>query len=951
MDEPSTGGAAFLPPRDLSLERKLIANSGLFDEDEYLARASHEAQKDPLGHYLQVGWQLGLDPNASFPGTLLLPYFATMGIHEPPAITWLVLRSAGWPIPATWEEAESLAGEVRKTGLFDETFYAGQLARSAAALSPAIHYVIIGERLGMQPCVEFDPTYYGMRYPDVVQAGFNCLLHYAQHGRNEGRRGSPRRTGRKGLRIADPDKDNVILVVHETSRTGAPILGWNIASHLAQTHNIYTIQLGKGDLTAQFEALSVEMHGPFKGRYEHDIDVDELSHSLRNLAKLHRFSYAIINSAESRFAIEPLVRDFIPTLLLLHEFASYVHPTSSLSEAFNWSTEVIFPARIVALAAEEIHPVLRARRTHIMPQGMSLLPSSNASSLGQAPTADASRHILEKLTEKHDVNGTFVVLSAGFLHIRKGVDLFLAAAATVARSRPGRDIHFLWVGDGFRPESDMHYSVYLKEQLNRSGVSAHVTILSAVSDLEPVYRIADVFFLSSRLDPLPNVSIDAAVRGIPIICFRDASGMAELMLSNPTTAKGVVDHLDAEAAGQLILALAENEDLRRSMADATQSLTRTKFDMQNYVAQLNAVGTKASNQMTKRLIDAETLMNDSAFDQDMFLGSRQVVEPRKSTIARYLAVAAAGGWKEHAVSEAFRRPSPGFNPLIYFEENASRLPDGVDPLADYVRQGKPVGSWSTPVLRPLDDPSGMIPAGQLRVALHAHFFYPELAVDFLSHLQSNTARCDLLVSTNDAEKACQLQRVLALYRGGAVDIRVVSNRGRDIGPLLTGFSEELARYDLIGHVHGKRSLGIGNDTLGDRWREFLWQNLLGGMHPMLDRIVTAFEHDNRLGLVFPSDPHMNTWDGNRALAGELAARMGWSGPLPDYFDFPLGTMFWARKEALAPLLNLRLGWNDYPEEPLPYDGTILHALERLTPFACRLAGFTSAVTHIFGVSW
>jgi lipopolysaccharide biosynthesis protein len=120
---------------------------------------------------------------------------------------------------------------------------------------------------------------------------------------------------------------------------------------------------------------------------------------------------------------------------------------------------------------------------------------------------------------------------------------------------------------------------------------------------------------------------------------------------------------------------------------------------------------------------------------------------------------------------------------------------------------------------------------------------------------------------------------------------------------------------------------------------------------MLDRIVAAFERENGLGLVFPSDPHLIGWGENRARSTEIAGRMGWKGTLPDHFDFPLGTMFWARRQALTPLLGLGLGWNDYPDEPVPIDGTILHALERLTPFACHLAGFSFAVTHVFGVSW
>jgi lipopolysaccharide biosynthesis protein len=51
----------------------------------------------------------------------------------------------------------------------------------------------------------------------------------------------------------------------------------------------------------------------------------------------------------------------------------------------------------------------------------------------------------------------------------------------------------------------------------------------------------------------------------------------------------------------------------------------------------------------------------------------------------------------------------------------------------------------------------------------------------------------------------------------------------------------------------------------------------------------------------------------------------------------------------------RSGWSrrceDYPPEPLPHDGTILHAIERLLPFVARHAGCRFATTHVPGVTW
>ena len=50
-------------------------------------------------------------------------------------------------------------------------------------------------------------------------------------------------------------------------------------------------------------------------------------------------------------------------------------------------------------------------------------------------------------------------------------------------------------------------------------------------------------------------------------------------------------------------------------------------------------------------------------------------------------------------------------------------------------------------------------------------------------------------------------------------------------------------------------------------------------------------------------------------------------------------MFWARVHALKPLLTLALDWTDFPEEPVPIDGTVAR-IERLLPFVAQHAGYT-----------
>lgn len=80
---------------------------------------------------------------------------------------------------------------LHSSGLFDETFYRKQLAHlphpEEALNDPLTHYLRLGGFMGLDPSEEFDSDWYLRVNPDVQAAGVNPLLHYVQHGRNEGR--------------------------------------------------------------------------------------------------------------------------------------------------------------------------------------------------------------------------------------------------------------------------------------------------------------------------------------------------------------------------------------------------------------------------------------------------------------------------------------------------------------------------------------------------------------------------------------------------------------------------------------------------------------------------------------------------------------------------------------------------------------------------------------------
>ncbi|HEY0329461.1 MAG TPA: rhamnan synthesis F family protein [Rhodopseudomonas sp.] len=921
----------------------MIKETGLFEDVYYRAQARLHPTQDAVNHYLQQGWIAGLSPHRDFDGALLASYFESAGFSGPPLLTLAVLQMAGWPVYKNRDELDRFAEVMRLSPLFDVSYYRQQVGAALAGLDPVLHYLIVGEQLGFRPSAGFDPVYYAERYADVAGARLNCLYHFVANGQYE---------NRCALSVADrqpidltrfsPAKRTVVVVSHDASRTGAPILAFNIAKQLAENYNVVVILMHGGALVGDFAAISSHLIVIKDG----ERTPTELKFFVKSILNARKVRFAVVNSIESRDIVQPFSRCFVPTLMLMHEFSSYTRPLESVRQALCWATKIVFSARLVLEAAVREHPNLADLDCQVIPQGLcdltGLLPIK--------AKKDESKE-LKKAMRPEGHENDFVVLGAGSLHIRKGIDLFLMTAAEVLRRAPQLPVRFVWIGHGYEPDRDMSYSVYIREQILRSGLNDRVSLLDEVVGFENAYANADAFFLSSRLDPLPNVTIDASIHGLPVICFDQASGFAEILLRDPVAKLTVVPHLDVGAAASVIMELSSDAGLRQRLSEATRALGHATFDMRRYIGQLEDLGLSAIGAVSQRLQDFHTIRNDPLFDDTIFLPPSSRGESRDDAIKRFLAY-----WSSTLMAPSplqilpdFRRPFPGFHPQLYAERNEPLTP-GSNPLADFIRRGQPEGPWLHSVFRPIPGDNRLSGPTKLRVAIQAHFHYPELIVDFLAKLGANQHRCDLYLTTDTIAKAKFLETATAKYDRGCVVTRVVPNRGRDIGPFLTAFRQELVGgYDVIGHFHGKRSLSV-DPAGGETWRDFLWHHLIGDLYPMMDFVLHRFEDDPGLGMVFAEEPHIVGWSKNRGLAEQLARKMNIALPLPQFHEFPVGTMFWARAEALAPMFSLDLGWEDYPEEPIDDDGTVLHALERLLPLAAGHANLSFATTYIQGVS-
>lgn len=862
---------------------------------------------------------------------------------------WMSHRRARLPVAVSGEAPDRedidrhVHAAIEKSRMFDAAEYEGRHAAALSGLTPLEHYILTGEQQGLRPSAHFDPNFYRAVYPDLGRLPINLLHHYIAYGAAEGRIAVPAASRLSYPEVASAEgRPSVLILVHEASRTGAPILAWNIARKLRSTHRVLVLLLGKGELTEHFVKDADCVIGPL------DVSVGRSSAEarfiVREIAERYDIDFVIANSVETRAYAVEFTKRMLPVVSLVHEFASYTRPAGVLEELFTLSDEIVFSADLVKRFSADEYKVLSQRSVHILPQGQSEVPGNAPVRVRRNDLDPKPAGSLRRAGEEHHC----LVVGMGTVQHRKGVDLFIAMAEAAMRFAPERGFRFVWFGHGYDPENDVQYSAYLKAQIEISGLTDHLDIFSPTSDLGSVYEQADIFALTSRLDPLPNVAIDASLAGLPLVCFESASGFADILQREPATAALVVPHQDAGAAGRLVAELACDDGERLRLGAAIRQVGERMFDMDAYVASLSRLGLTAAERLLRRREDAVFLRNAGAFDASFYKGEAFAHLTEDEALAHYLAFARnSGAFGTGGSRVPSRRPAPGFHPLRFRRDTPASV--GADPFVGFLKAGKPAGPWTHEIVAP--DENAEAAPHELRTLLHGHFHYPELVPELLDCLARNRSSCDLFLTTNDDESARSIGEAVQAYDKGKVEIRRVPNRGRDIGPFVSELCEVAKDYDVVGHVHGKRSAHIagGNGGYGDRWRNFLWQHLLGPDHPMMDTILGRMADDRGIGLVFPEDPHLVGWDENRGIAESIASRMGIAVPLPDDFTFPIGTMFWARTQAMRPLWDLGIGWTDYPDEPLPIDGTILHALERLVPFSVQRAGLRIAATHIPGV--
>lgn len=175
--------------------------------------------------------------------------------------------------------------------------------------------------------------------------------------------------------------------------------------------------------------------------------------------------------------------------------------------------------------------------------------------------------------------GAFVVLAIGRLHRQKGFDWLLEVVAGVIDQLP--QLRLVIAGDG--PERER--LVRLARQL---GLADRVDFLGWRPDVRPLLQMADLFVLSSRWEGMPNAVLEAMAAGKPIAATR-AEGVAELL--GPASDRQCIAVGDTEGMRRLILELASDAALRRTLGEENRQRAVSEFSVEQMIARYDQLYT------------------------------------------------------------------------------------------------------------------------------------------------------------------------------------------------------------------------------------------------------------------------------------------------------------------------------------------------------------------------
>ncbi|WP_198662793.1 glycosyltransferase [Cohaesibacter intestini] len=365
-------------------------------------------------------------------------------------------------------------------------------------------------------------------------------------------------------------KRKIVLLGHNAGTGGAQTLLLSLAKILTEIfgYEILIILHDNGPDLSRFQAIAPT--------FVLGNDAAKLAGILAFAQRLG-FEKCIINTTVPLIYGHLIYHYMDKAICLVHELPETIEAIQiekEVAAALPMLDQVVMPANFVRDRFVE-HFKADTSNFSVLPQGH----FRQTRTFGNAGTTDIDMDVCNQIADLKAAGKT-LILCVGTLEYRKGFDTFADFARFAERSKGNpalQNAHFIWVGSSLG-EKKIVPATEKASKLENITMVPNVTI----GTLSNIYRQSDLYFFTSRNDPMPYAVIDALWHGLPVVGYRGVGGCDPLI---DAFGQLLDDRTDMQAVANAIdTSLGEDGEARNKRAQHIKS----SFDLDHYVCQLTA---------------------------------------------------------------------------------------------------------------------------------------------------------------------------------------------------------------------------------------------------------------------------------------------------------------------------------------------------------------------------
>lgn len=230
------------------------------------------------------------------------------------------------------------------------------------------------------------------------------------------------------------------------------------------------------------------------------------------------------------------------------------------------------------------------------------------------------------------------------------------------------------------------------------------------------------------------------------------------------------------------------------------------------------------------------------------------------------------------------------------------------------------------------------------VAIVINLYYLEMIEFYAEYLNAIPEKIVVFIFSSNRQLLEEAKKIVIRKH---VLFKLKENRGRDISALLVAFYPFFSQYKYLCFLHDKSAKRDFEKKDLDFWVKNLWENMIKSQG-YISNVIELLQLKG-YGMLLPPKPvgeymdafYIDPWHNDFDNVCYLAKHLGLKIKIEkkDTEKVSLGSAFWCCTNAIERLFSCNWKYTDFSEEPMPDDGTISHAIERIFGFMAFDSGY------------